>query len=452
MKKNNFYQLFNAKGLLLIILLAFVIRMIFFIALQPWENEVINKTILVKDAAGYHQLALSLLSKKSFEDFDTFRTPGYPLFVAMIYAISSCKIWLVLFLQIIMNIASLLLLYKIASAIFSRNIALLSAFLFAIDPLQIIYSVQLLTDTLFVFLFLVSTYYLCNGIIRKNYTFLIISALALGLATIVRPISYLFPLVIIIFIFLFSNIKVKLKLLYSAVFTVIFIAAISPWLYHNYSKYGEVNLSSISGYNLLFYNVASTESYKTGMPIEEVRNKFDKLALQRGYDTTELNPYKNSRIFSNIAGEYIRDNFILYCKRQLMGVVYLYCASPSGVIASNFHQESRYDGTGKYSANFRYLNLFMNMSLAEIVITISIFLFLLINYLYSLYGIYLSVKLKNKFVFLLIFIILYFTILTGAVGGSRYRLPFMPFINILCAAGILYFYSKIKDKLRSVKK
>lgn len=451
MKKNSIYQFISTKGLLLIIILAFVIRMGFFVSLQPWNNEVVNKTIIVSDASGYHQLALSILAKKSFEDFDAFRTPGYPVFVALLYSISSGSVWFVLLIQILLNLISVVLVYKIASTIFSRKIALLSAFLFAIDPLQVIYSVQLLTDTLFVFLFLASVYYLCKSIKENNFSSICLSALILGIATLVRPISFLFPIVAIFFILALCNLKLKLKLIYSILFGVIFIATISPWLFHNYLKYGEAKLASISGYNLLFYNVASTESYKTGKSIEEVRSDFYHLAVQQGCDTTAFNSFKNERIYSNIAQQYIKDNFILYCKRHFMGIIYMYCASPSGTIASNFHLESKYHAEEKYSANFRYVDIFMRMSLIELMITFSIFLFLLINYLFSFYGVFSSIKSREKYVFLFIFIILYFTVLTGVVGGSRYRLPIMPFINILCAVGLFHFYVKIVDKLGKVK-
>ena len=133
MKKNNICKFFNTKGFLLIIILALVIRMTFFVSLKPWSNEVVDSTVLVLDARGYHQLALDLLSNKSFKDFDDFRTPGYPVFVALIYGISSFGVWFVLLIQILLNLISVLLVYKTASMIFSRKIALISAFLFSIS-------------------------------------------------------------------------------------------------------------------------------------------------------------------------------------------------------------------------------------------------------------------------------------------------------------------------------
>ncbi len=453
MKKNNIYQFFNSKGLLLIILLAFIIRMGFFISLKPWNNEVINNMILVSDASGYHQLALSVLYKKSFEDFDAYRTPGYPVFVALIYSISSGSVWFVIIIQILLNLISVVLVYKIAAAIFPRKIALLSAFLFAIDISQALYTVELMTDSLFVFLFLVSVYYLCKSIKEDNLSSICLSALFFGIATLVRPISFLFPFVAIIFILVLCNLKLKMKLVYSLLFGIIFIATISPWLLHNYSKYGEAKLSSISGSNLLFYNAAYTEVYKTGKTIEEVKRDFNDLAIKQGIDTTNIDSFKNSQIYSNIAKQYIKDNFILYCKRHFMGIVNMYVGLGTQSITSIFHLKSKpsNDYFGGPGIITNIIDFFQSKTKAQILLACGLGFYLLINYLFSVYGMFLLIVKKEKIVFLFILIILYFSVLTGVVGLDRYRIPFMPFINILCAVGISHFYIKIVNKLGKVK-
>jgi 4-amino-4-deoxy-L-arabinose transferase-like glycosyltransferase len=454
MKKNNIYQFFNSKGLLLIILIAFIIRMVFFVSLRPWNNEGVSKIKIDPDAIEYHQLALSLLSQKSFEGFDAFRTPGYPVFIALIYGISSDSLWCVLFIQILLSLISVVLVYKIAATIFSRKIALLSAFLFAIDISQAYYTVTLLTDTLFVFLFLVSVYYLCKSIKENSLLSICLSALFLGIATLVRPISFLFPFVTVIFIFVFCNLKIKMKLVYSLLFSIVFIAAISPWLLHNYSKHGEAKLSSISGYNLLFWNASYTEVYRTGKTIEEVQKNFNDLAIKQGIDTTKIQTFKNSQIYSNIAKQYIKNNFILYCKRHFMGIVNMYAGLGTSQIASILHLKSipstsaTYGGPGIFTS---IINFFRSKTKAQILLAVGLGCFLLINYLFSLHGIFLLIRGKEKFVFLFFLIILYFSVLTGVVGIDRYRIPFMPFINILCAVGLTHLYYKLTNKLKNVR-
>jgi len=312
MKKNKLYELINTNTLLIILIAAFIIRIVFFAAFQPWEKDVVQNSILLDDAIQYNNLALSLLDTLSFEKFDAFRTPGYPVFVAILYFISSGSVWFVLLIQVILSTLSVLLVYKIALLIFSEKAALLAALLFAIDPIQVTSSIELYTETLFVFLFLASVYYLCRSIKMHNLSGLCISAVILGAATLIRPISYLLPFIVIIYILLFSNYKIKMRLGYSFLFSIVFIAAISPWLLHNYSKYGVAKLSSITGYNLLFYNVASTESFKTGKSFDFVTKEFNDLASQKGADQKDWVSFKNSRIFTNIAEQYIKDNFFLY--------------------------------------------------------------------------------------------------------------------------------------------
>ena len=80
-RKNNFHIIISNGILLIIFIFALVIRMSFFLSLKPWNNEVVNKIILQSgDANEYHKDALSLLSKKTFEDFNGFRDPWLSLF------------------------------------------------------------------------------------------------------------------------------------------------------------------------------------------------------------------------------------------------------------------------------------------------------------------------------------------------------------------------------------
>lgn len=409
---------------------------------------------MVGDAIGYHQLALSILSEKSFVDFDSFRTPGYPVFVALIYGISSCSVWFVLIIQILLSLISVVLVYKIATVFFPHQIGLLSAFLFAIDTTQAFWSVALYTDTLFVFLFLISVYYLCISIKENDLLSNCLSAFFLGIATLVRPISFLFPFIAIVVLVLLSNLKLKIRIIHVLLFSVIFLVSISPWLIHNYSKYGEAKLSSISGFNLLLYNAAYTEVYKTGKPIEEVRNDFNILASKQGMDTTNIHTFKSSQIYSNIAKQYLKNNFLLYCKRHFMGIINMYAGLGTQKITSTFHFKSISPNVDPFASPgifARIIEFFQSRSKAVLFIAFGLGLYLFINYLFSMYGIFLLIKKKEKLLVLFILIILYFSALTGVVGYDRYRMPIMPFINILCAVGLSNFYGSVLHKFNFVK-
>ncbi len=446
---NTFTNFIKQNGLILIIALAFVIRMAFFVSLQPWQDEVVKSEIIVKDARMYHHLALSLIENKSFEDFNGFRNPGYPLFLAIIYSFSSGSVWLALLFQILLSLVSVIMVYKITKMFFSEKIALCAALLFAIDILQAMYCVSIMTDSLFVLLLLISVYFLCKSIKTKQLTPLFISALIMGTATLVRPVSYLLPVVVILFILLAVGEKIKLKLAHCFLFAAVFAISLSPWLIHNYSNSGKAGLTSQSGSNLLFCNVAATEAYKTGKSVEEVQKEFMEISVKQGAETKDYFTFKNSDIYFKIARNYIRENFLLYCNRHLMGIVNMYAGIETKHITSiltlpsNDLTVEQEEGPNIFS---RISDFFRSKTASEIIIALVVSFYLIISYLFALYAMFFLIRRKENIVYLFILIILYFSFVTGVIGCVRLKLPVMPFINILCAVGLFHFYEKIRTR------
>ena len=126
---SNFGKIIGKNRLLFIILLALALRLIPFLIYEPWDNEVVKENILVSDAKEYHELGLHLLSTGRYP-VNTFvstkRTPLYPWFLAFIYSIFGVKPYVVLVLQILMNLISLFLVYKISGLFFDRKIAIIN--------------------------------------------------------------------------------------------------------------------------------------------------------------------------------------------------------------------------------------------------------------------------------------------------------------------------------------
>jgi len=440
MRRIKVSQFFRANSLVLIILLAIIVNFSFFVSLQPWKDEVVKNTVMSgDDAPGYRNLAHTLFAEKSFKNFGTLRTPGYPLFIAVIFGIIGERVWVILLLQILLNILSVVLIYKIALIFFTRNVALLSAFLFVADIHQALYAVSFLTESLFDILFFTSIYLLCKGLKTINPIPLFVSAIILGITTLVRPITIFFPFVAIILIFFYFNKSLKMKLMLSLLFGLIFMVGIAPWLLYNYSMYGEAKLSSISSYNLLFCNVALTEANKTGKTFKEVQTEFQVLADQQAANQQTNKPVEKDKIYFNIAKDYIKDNLILYCKINLMGVINLYSSLATKQIAENFHLKAKplpSNGYEVISIFSKISNFIKYKPIGELIIAFTVAIYLILNYVLAFYGTFRFCKNKEYFIFLFILIILYFTAITGAVGEARYRVPFMPFINILCALGI----------------
>ncbi len=430
MKRNNTLGFYKTKEVLLIILLALGIRLSFFVLLKPWNSEVVNKKILVHDSIEYNDIALNFLSDHSFVNCGSFRTPVYPLFISSCYLIAGKTIWFVLLVQIAISILTLLVVYKLVLEFFSRKVALITILLLSLDYHQAESVVTLLTEILFSFILVLSIYFLAVGFRRKQTSlYMAISGSLLGLATLTRPITILFPAAAIAFIITYnflsnknagSKIIIKSSAIFSFYYILSFFLFISPWIYRNYSMYKEPSLSSITGYNLLFYNVALTEAARTGNSLESTQDYFKRQVYNLGADTTDFYSFKNSKIDSRIAIKYIKNNFIPVCKTQLIGMVNL------------FYSFDKFSRIGKLSGLARY-----RMT--------GFLIYYGILYLLSIGGIALLIKNKNYIYILFLLLIFYFDVITGAVGDQRYAVPIMPFVYIFCATGILFLYNKKKE-------
>lgn len=440
---------FGNQSILYILLLALIIRLIFFLVLRPWDSEVMLKTVMVPDALGYDELAKSLIADHSFKHFDSFRTPGYPVFLSLFYWLLPGKIWTVLLVQTLISTFTVYIVFRTV-LLFSRfEISLIAAFLAAIDLHQAVYSVALLTETLFVVLLVSSLYFLIKAIKKEHLLSIIASAFFMGLATLVRPASFYLPLLIILLISLLSKRKLLNRLTEVISFIIVFTLAISPWIYNNYSRYGTTELSTQTGSNLLFCNVVYTDIYKTGKPEDVVTNEFYNQALRKGIDPTVKNSFYNSKIYKEIAVDYIKANPVLYIKRNIMGVVNLYAGLGTSDFSAVLNMHSKHLSVDPFwGPNIfkQMIDFYKQKTAVEIVISVLLVIYLLLNYIFGLAGVYILFRKKETILYLIISVILYFTILTGVIGLSRLRLPFMPFINMLCAIGVYQFI--ISDNYR----
>jgi 4-amino-4-deoxy-L-arabinose transferase-like glycosyltransferase len=429
----------GGRALLLILLLALVLRLAFFVAVQPWNAQVLPTRVLFGDASEYNDLALRLLQDRSFANFGAVRTPGYPLFLAAFYFVFGDAPWVVLLFQAFLSAAAVLLVYGLARAALPRKVALIAALLYAIEPHSIMYAATLLTDSVFTFVFLASVLALVLALRRKSIGLAAAGGALLGLATLFRPITQAFPVVALAVIVIYAGIRWRFRLATAATFAVAFVVVLSPWLYRNYATYGHASLSSIDGYNLLFYNAAYTEVAQTGEPIEEVRAEFRQQAAAAGY-RADGNPFDNSRVFSNVATAYIFSNLGAYIPRHILGAVNMFANLATKDV-------SYYLGLETHALPFEFfaspgplrsvLGFLAVKSLPEIVIGLVVGGFLLLTYMLALIGAVDMIR-KRQYVFLavLLLTILYFSALTGVVGLARYKLPVTPFYLILSAQGL----------------
>jgi hypothetical protein len=221
---------------------------------------------LLPDSYGYLKLSDVLGSKGVFAaqnesgtlTYETFRTPGYPLFLAIFHGLMKIPLDGIVLLQIAMTLLAAFITYKTAMMI-EPKIAALSAAIILLDPPITLFSLTILTESLF--LLLISTFmylfvsYLkttdSRAPLRVPYYHLILSALFLAAAAYVRPVAYYLGFVLPFFI-LYANRRENFRrsLKHALIFIVIVYSVIGLWQIRNYIRCHDIAFCASDQYNL----------------------------------------------------------------------------------------------------------------------------------------------------------------------------------------------------------
>jgi len=187
--------------------------------------------------------------------YEVFRTPGYPVFLSLVYNAMNIPLKGVVLLQILFTLLGGLLTYKIATEIDVR-IGILSMAIALFDPPTSVYSLKIMTEALYLFLFFLFIYIFVRYLKNSRIKFIISSALVLAAATYVRPISYFLGIAVAIFM-IYANTARNFKktLIHAAAFLIITYSFLGIWQARNYLRVGSGSFSSVGASNFQVYGL-----------------------------------------------------------------------------------------------------------------------------------------------------------------------------------------------------
>lgn len=187
---------------------------------------------------------------------DAFVTPGLPIFLMPFLDRNLNKMQYtgILLVQAVLSTLTVLMAYFLFAAIVGKEGGLLAAALTALSPHLINMNVYLLTETLFCF-FLVA-FFMCFAQKKtlQNSWLLLGTGVLLGAATLVRPWTQGFILILLLYTVLSQKLPLRRALLLLAGFGVVIL----PWVIRNQLSIGmpsDPTLSLISMYHGSFPNM-----------------------------------------------------------------------------------------------------------------------------------------------------------------------------------------------------
>lgn len=379
------------------------------------------------------------------------RTPGYPLFAELTGMLWD-NVLLTAAAQIFISLASLLLIKKIADRIFSNdNAGIAAAWLYAIEPLSIVYTTRLMPETLFTFLLLLVMDRLLSFKQSRKISPIAVAGVLLAAATYVRPVSYylVFPLAIGLAVIAGKQNKLRWKA--PAMLLIATLPWLAVWQLRNRIETGYSGFSSIVEKNLYFFQSAevTAELQHISLATQQKRLGYGDEADYLTVHPDQASWSRTQRLsFMHVqATKILRDHLSLYLKTHFKGVAVVAFTPCATELLQLLAAYPPADTMPHRILNQGIVTSIHQAFLAHPVVALTMLLlevFLLILYAFAIRGFFAAMR--NPMTWMLIGIALYFLLISGgAQAVGRYRIPVMPELCILAAGGFALRAKKLRS-------
>jgi len=400
------------------------------------------------DTLSYLEPGRSLLLHGSFVEAglpDIARTPGYALFLAVLCLASPIAVALV---QIVLSALSVVLVHRLALAVFrGPRVALVAAWLFAFEPVSIIYSILLLSETLFLVLFLLSLVQVVEFLRSRRLLVLAAAGLWLAAATIVRPVTCYLPIALAIGLFLVLARLPGLRWKAPAVLLLSALPWLAAWQIRNRIETGFAGFSSIQTQNLYFFSAAEVTSRVEHRSLADVQNDLgyndEQLFLARHPEAAQWNQAQRLQFMSTEAKRVLRAHPALFLRTHFSGSMRAAFNPGSAVLLSLVGSpiDDRAFTREREEGPLRGALWVAENYPGQTAVTAALGIILLGLYGFAVFGLVRETRFGNAphaCLWLLIGVSLYFFgVSGGAIAAARLRLPVMPIVCVLAAAGVV---------------
>jgi hypothetical protein len=415
--------------------------------------------LLRADTLSYLEPGRNLLLHGSFSEAglpDIARTPGYALFLALACLAGPIAAALA---QIVLSAFSVVLVWRLACAAFSDEpIALAAAWIFAFEPLSIIYSILLLSETLFLSLFLMSLIRQVEFLRGRGLSALAEAGLWLAAATFVRPVTYYLPVALAVgLIVVLAHAKGRR---WKA--PAVLLLSVAPWLaawqIRNRVETGYAGFSSIQTQNLYFFSAAEVTSRVEHRPLADVQNDLGynsgQLFVLRHPQAAEWNQAQKLEFMHTEAKRILRAHPWMFLRTHLAGSIRT-TLNPGAAVLLDLIGAPVDDQAFTREREQGPLRAALWMARNhpwQIAVMAALGSLLLGLYVFAILGTIRSAA-PSACIWLLLGVSLYFFAVSGgAVAAARLRLPAMPIVCVLAAAGVVrtrrFVVSRDRDSLR----
>ncbi len=406
------------------------------------QSRGLNPLAFMGDVKGYLLLAENLYEHGVFSLSleeplmpDSFRAPGYPSFLAALYAVFGSWLMVLVAQSVVVSVAPALL-YLVVRPLHERA-AWWGSIAFALEPIRLFASSVLLSDALFVCLLLGMLLLFIKAVERSSLALVAGVGLLLGAAILVRPIAQFLPLVLLGYL-AFQRVPWRRALPLAAVFLLVCAALVLPWMARNHARFGSWSISSVSTYNLAVYNAPEYARYRPSGERAQILEAF--AARQAALPQHEQLSLARAGEFSAVFWDVVRGSEPDYALFHVFKTIPFFLTDGLRDTVRLFGVELRMPNitsallsgkVGELGASLRGDWL----SVALLVAGSGTWALVLCLCAWLIY-LCLRGRADKRWLFFAA-LALYFALLTGPVSNARYRLPAEGFLFVGAAATVL---------------
>lgn len=256
------------------------------------------------DGREYLQIGVNLAQRGTFSSCDstpwisdTWRTPGYPLWLAAVILVAGVSVKTLIFAQQVLGVLNVLLFYKVLELRCAPRWALAGALLFLLEPYHLYYSLWLLSTTWFLTVMLLTWHMWQKACASgRSKMFLIVGGLC-GFLILIRPVGLLIPVALAGgLVFRWVRPRANRALGGTGLVTWLMptmlvgasLLVTGTWLWRNYAVAGHWMLSDQQGVVLAYFKATEVELWRKGRSSDRyLETSLNESGLDRPHPTWE---------------------------------------------------------------------------------------------------------------------------------------------------------------------
>lgn len=237
---------------------------------------------LLTDSLGYVGLARRLVEQGAYyvppnSEPDLLRPPGYPLFLVGIWSLFGRHPLFVTLIQLVISGLTAWLILLLGRELDRPRAGLVGAWLFALSPNVVLWSLMLMTEVLAAFL-LVATFLITLRLERAGSRgWPALTGGLLGLSAYVRPISLTLIPVWGLITYLATRRKSGPRVALQSALLLLAggLLVVLPWVARNWTTHGQLTFSTVTRKTWIGFNLASIVAQAEDIPRDQAVGELD---------------------------------------------------------------------------------------------------------------------------------------------------------------------------------